>query len=490
MKKLLVTLTTILAGIALFMSCNNSAPGTAQQFDFDIEFSPFPPIDIDSNATPEQLASFAWNEFLALNWKSSFHENGKRDYPDTGWSYSQIFPDLTVWETYAHRTELRPYNDTMLPMDSSAPHYNYGVELTVAYRSSFKLWHNLDENNEIGSCNVYLGDENNRVLYQAKVNREEYEYILKNYPTYDSLKQAAVNTQALIQNPAEYYKTGAPCKYSSEKKIICLPCGGVPGPDGKPVTGAIEIKTAWRRATPPDFLNLTRYIIRNVIVYDKIGFYTIYANELWVLLGMHIIHKTQNYPDFIFATFEHEDLQNHEVANFTYTERDDSGNEISDRSYTDYPRLKPIPLVAKASTDFVHAKLSAINPNSPLNHYRLIGVQANPKKDTAEISRYLANYVIESDTTLGLFKGSGINNPHDGKPNTFYQGEMLTVSGCQGCHGAAQTNFGSDFSFLLESTSTFFPVKEPDGSFADNKLLKYKKAFSAIKERSNMGPAK
>ncbi|TWF41338.1 hypothetical protein FHW36_103142 [Chitinophaga polysaccharea] len=189
---------------------------------------------MDSNATPEKMAAFAWNEFLALNWESSYRLNGKRDYPNLNWSYKQLPAGLAVWETYAHRTELRPYNDMMQDFDNP-PHYSIGdVPIPNLLKTdSFKLFNNLDENNEIGSCDVFAYGKTLRVLYQAKVNREEYQYIHDHFKTKESLLAASTATSKLINNPDNYYKAGGPCNIT-EKGIICLPCGGNIDSSGHP----------------------------------------------------------------------------------------------------------------------------------------------------------------------------------------------------------------------------------------------------------------
>lgn len=476
MKKTVLVIAIILLGAVIFIRWNYFSP--IERRSFNIIFSPHPPKDLISSATPDQLVSFAWNEFLSLNWKSSYYENGKRDYPDTTWSYNLNFPDLTVWETYAHRTELRPNTDKMLPFDKP-PHYTYGIPIRPSGGAVFTLFNNLDEGNEIGSCNVYA-DKDLRVLYQAKVNRDEYQYILTNYPTKDSLRKARDSTLLLIGNAPANYNS---CNPMPGKMIITLPCGGAIGSDGNPVTGTIEVKTAWRPYNSSD--DVTHYITRNVITYSKRPGGTFYHNQRYVLLGMHIIHKTVSYPDFIFATFEHEDLQNPPQGQPHYSYRlldsTTNGHEIGP-FHTDYPRLRNIPFVIKQGNDYAQALIKAKNPNSPLSHYRLIGIQSDPEKDEALISKYLANYVIESDSSLGLFKGSGLDSPRNGGVNTFYKGRKLSISGCQGCHGVAQTKLGTDFSFLL---SGFEPVKAPDISSPENKLNKYIKEIKAMEARSN-----
>lgn len=62
-----------------------------------------PPHDVAAgrNANITQLAQFAWQEFLALNWKASM--TNYRGTPDATWTYSTPgpYPQLLVWQTYA-----------------------------------------------------------------------------------------------------------------------------------------------------------------------------------------------------------------------------------------------------------------------------------------------------------------------------------------------------------------------------------------------------
>src|SRR5437588_54023 len=66
------------------------------------------PPTTDSDA---QLAAFAWQQFLALCWQSDYNTTScSRGAPDTSWNFSMAYKQgqPLVWETYAHRSELRP----------------------------------------------------------------------------------------------------------------------------------------------------------------------------------------------------------------------------------------------------------------------------------------------------------------------------------------------------------------------------------------------
>jgi hypothetical protein len=191
---------------------------------------------------------------------------------------------------------------------------------------------------------------------------------------------------------------------------------------------------------------------------------------------MHIIHKTQNYPNFVFATWEHVDVQKQHMG---YVELDTSGNEISPL-IKDYPRLHPIPAVVDSSTAYVHRQLAKLNPNSVWQYYRLVGVQTNTTNDTSSFSYFLANYVIESDTPLAAFHGSGLGTPYNGQANSLYKGHGYTMGGCQGCHGVAQTKLGGDNSFLMDNIGK--PVDTPDVGSTRKKLSMFIRTLDKIKK--------
>ncbi len=435
---------------------------------YSITIAPLPPRDLSAGASPKQLAEFAWAEFFALNWKAAYtSQNLKRDTPDLTWSFKNPADSLVVWETYAHRTELRPYYGPMKPFNSR-PSYSYGKQIGPAPgpAASFNLFDNLDENNEIGSCNLYgrVTSGKPMVLYQAKVNAEEYNYIAgsNRFNTPDSLAKATARTKQNIATYNAYFRNGT-TTCACPPGVLCLPCGEA-APGGR--TGAIEVKSAWRQLTPQD--DASQFVTRTVLYYKPVittkrlpnGATTSdtvagYANGRFALIGLHIIHKTVNYPDFVFATWEHVGVEKQQMG---YQLLNGNGYP-SGPLQAPYARLHPISAVANQATAAAHRKLRGLNPKSAWLNYRLVGVQGTPTNDSTALNFFLANYVVESDRTLADFHGSGIGTPHDHKPNTLYKGQRLSVGGCQGCHGVAQGN-GTDFSFLLDNFRK--PVFAPD----------------------------
>ena len=480
-----------------------------------LKISAAPPPDLPSrSASLEDVAKFAWQEFLALNWKASVDPNhapsptNPRGTPDGTWNYSMptpVYPNPVVWQTYAQTTELRPNGPLTTPWNNlTYPKYSYQVPILVGSGSN-TLWNNLDEDSEIGSCDIYAHYANqaapkNLVLFQVKVNKDEYEYVRTAYGATQNLpvvlpgaKVPACPSNALlcnvqtavaknIVNPPYAYYPGAPSTCNCPPgKAICLPCGQL---GASPVTGAIEVKTAWRKLTPQD--NPAHFFTATAIYYDmnangKLAYY----NDTFGLVGMHIIHKTTNFPDFVFATFEQVDV---EGSGSDYVLLTNAGAQtgpfvpiVRQTGQTNRTQMHPVPPLLDQVTAKVRAQIVGLNKSTIWQYYRLTGVQgastdcpvtlpAGVKPNTQNCinyqnatqctaatlnpNYYMANFMVESDPLLNNFSGPGFANAAIFKgstcQNTVYANKIYDNGGCKGCHGAAQTNIGTDFSFLLD----------------------------------------
>ena len=180
---------------------------------FTLLLSPCVPHDVPAGpaATVAQLAVFAWQEFIALNWVAMDPgTTGIRGRPapdtDPNTGFLDIAPDasgnfpLLVWQTYRHKNELFPYAGKP-PIRLSTPilpTYRYATQPTPATGGpipSFTLFNNLDETSQIGLANMYAHATSEmqpratlppdaavpatgiRVAYEAKVNRAVFNYI-------------------------------------------------------------------------------------------------------------------------------------------------------------------------------------------------------------------------------------------------------------------------------------------------------------------------
>ncbi len=475
-----------------------------------IDIKSTPPKDVAANASLEDLGKFAWQQFLALSWKAGYPKT-QRGQPDPQWSYGMAgaFPELLTWQTYAQTTELRPN----APLKTAwaqlgIPQYSYQVPILKDPKNpnaKNNLWNNLDEDNEIGSCDTYgryksQSPPKQLVLYQVKVSRDEYEYVRVNYGATQNVGPGnpvgpggklsvaqALAAQSIATSPSHlYYSSGFPgnCGPCDAAKAICLPCGDAPQPTGGTYEGSIEVKSAWRMLQPGD--NKSRFFTTNALYYDlDAKNQLVYKNATFALIGIHIIHKTKNYPDFIFTTFEQVDVEaaDMEFILLNHNTGAQMGAPIPimrQTGQTDRTELHPVPPTLDAVTNQVHQQLTGLNPGTIWQYYRLTGVQGhpvncppsspgNPKLCLSsqnpvqcaglDPNYFMANFVVESDPSLNNFSGPGFGtNPFkDCKNIVTYstqsgvpQGHPMDMGGCKGCHGVAQTAFGTDFSFLLD----------------------------------------
>jgi hypothetical protein len=471
-----------------------------------------------------KLAVFAWQQFLALSWQSNYNSTThSRGTPDANWDYAKQYKagQPLVWETYAHKSELRPYG---VPLDkpfNKAPEYIFDFATTPISPMNgarFDLFNNLDEDNEIGSCDVYHGNglpsTQPLVLYQAKVNQSEYDYIKSQFgkdqyvgPSTDKNGQPILGgalSQAQAANANSIKTNKAPAANG-----INLPAG-----DNNGGEGAIEIKTAFLLVTPENSAALKGFFQTQAIYYkmDDQGKYY-YYNGTFALLSIHVIHKTVSYPDFIFTSFEHVSLSK---MGFQYILTTPLAMEFPGSNFNPFHavppsgaltgtqfgvrqpiirqsgntpisngQLYPIPETLERVTKTVHSQLAKLNPNSVWLNYRLMGVQANITEkwalhsaEGAGPNHFMANFVVESDAFLGNFFGPGFGtNPfptgeaappippntkgNQNGDNVLYKGKTYNMGGCKGCHGVAQTSSGTDFSFLLDFGANK-PVITPD----------------------------
>ncbi len=435
--------------------------------------SPDVPHDVTTgpNTSIQDLAIFAWSEFIALNWVAMDPATtGMRGRPacspcsgsEVNADFLSIKPDsdgsfpLLVWHTYQHKNELFPANGHTAPsFDSAAPLYIYSsppgqgtsfpLQVTqTATSASFTLFNNLDETSEIGSCQMFAHDTTLRVAYEAKANRALFDYVNNNGLTACTSGTSATCptlTAARNKTAAALAQFGGIC--SADKSIVSLPCGDAQtlGDGGE---GAIEVKAAWRQLTPQE-VQSGRFFMRKVIYYTGTGGTpSVFNNAVYGLVGLHIIHKTKTFPAFVFATWEQVD--NYDDATDQNTE-DLTFIETGSTTPSPVTRMHPIHSQIPPVNDAVHAAFTAQDPTTVWQYYKLVGVQATPPpspippstdRTDAAAYFYLSNIVVETDPFLQNFSSGAVLN-----------GNTFNVGGCQGCHGLAGQAAGGDMSVLV-----------------------------------------
>lgn len=429
-------------------------------------------------ANGADLAVFAWQHFVALNWESA-----NRGQPDPTKNFFET-PKLPVWSSYKHRNEQFPA--TLQPNGdfNSAPAYNYANVVgpcDAATDTNPNEYVNLDEASQLGLDYVFAKPsgavDDHQILFEAKVNESYFTYIVDNglYDTTNENTYQAVNSADLASYGA-ICQTTEPDRCSQEitgpttpPAGYCLPCDDASAGN----EGTIHVKAAWRKLTDIE-VSSGHYLTAPVVLYQlapadgdappedhpKVC-YSNAANETWGLVGLHIIHKTQQFPAFMFASWEH--VEN-ETSGLTYENTAEGGPEGTVGERLPWNRAvhggNSLPSSdIEAINTCTQSAIKAGSTNSIWQYYQLVGVQGTPvdfgEQTTDLPDYYLANNVIESNDFFQSFSGnSGKYSATGGGaagtsvgPNVTIGGQDVNGGGCQGCHGNAQ-RAGTDMSFL------------------------------------------
>ncbi|HMC29507.1 MAG TPA: hypothetical protein VKL99_01635 [Candidatus Angelobacter sp.] len=250
------------------------------------------PFEVPGKAgdhNPPEFYLFSWEEFFALNWPATVPTGQPplRGVPDTDKTIGDSGP--RVWETWKSDFELFPaqpgYPGKIIqptPWNSwDQPEPVCGAEHPAA---GAKLLPLLAKGESVipGGVNQAMGgplvDQHLQyVRYEIRVNETEYNetkdkqwFLRKNLSTYPK--------------PRNEFSSSHPGHY-----------------------GPIEIKASWRiltdaeaNATPPRF-----YMSKAWVVDPK---HPTHCTQVTVgLVGLHIAHKTEQFPAWVWSTFEQVD---------------------------------------------------------------------------------------------------------------------------------------------------------------------------------------
>ena len=376
---------------------------------------------------------FGWQLFIALNWpaRGAGEPDPGKPFGNAG-DYSSV-----VWQTYKNGLEV--FGDTQPTAwgTKSDPH----LELNSAVLIDTFLEADLQSDNN------WLTDQDGQVVrYEIRMNADEFHYIIKN----DLWHQEGIY---------KFVKDGPGISLPSQKSEF----GNV---------GAIETKAAWRIIPEARRAYFEQnYKVAHAKVYDP-------DTKTWkdrdvALVGLHIIKKTPNSPQWVWATFEHKDNapvedDPHKAAktwNFYNPSAPADYKPNWDRPPSALtPRSTPVQVVrvkqpnaddADAITinDAMHRLIAARFPRSVWLNYDLVSVQwpvepMNPKPDPKVQKalpsgqprpRVLANTTMESyqqtkfsDGAAGM--GPGATNDQGPETPQSVATADLGKSSCISCH--------------------------------------------------------
>ncbi|HKP75828.1 MAG TPA: hypothetical protein VJT67_09825, partial [Longimicrobiaceae bacterium] len=390
-------------------------------------------------ATQTRFDAFSWQSFVALNWPADSAGN-----PLPG-SFTDNPAAPRVWEGWTNAAVLFWGNGATAPCATQLRSGGPGarrVLMQMAKNGQIVNPH-ADFDEAVGGP---LLDRNlNFAVFEKMISPDEVQY-LRDSSLVTVAGQEAIDT---VNFPPGLY---------ADKKLMT---GGR--------VGSMEVKAAWRILTPQD--DSTHFYHQQALIAvpaENSSTGQAFCIQATIgLVGLHIIHKTQDFPAWVWSTFEQEDNAptctgsgSCGDANVKYsfynaacttcqvnTPLRDSAF-LADSSFkwntsppygsayavngqygSQITRTQPV----YVPTDSMNAMWRAKFGNSVWRHYRLIGSQWQaimpgfPKSDTSEAPPILGNSALESF--------------------------IPDQSNCIGCHTFATTagtpaKF-ADFSFLL-----------------------------------------
>jgi hypothetical protein len=274
------------------------------------------------DATPEQAAAFAWQEFIALNWPATRQKGqlGDRDTPSATCAFSDPACDgPTVWETFRGKVEIFPGRGNPPGYNKRAVHGAFGYDAKPQYKYADRVpacdaaqeseptpWVNVDETDQIALDNMYAGivprsaspgnSAPKLIRFLAKANRSLYDYVAANSsPTDRSLQWWRAIPMPVVDRTKTFLASLKRSPPAGSKSMVSLPFG------------TVEIKAGWRPLSKAEAAS-GRFHVRPVRFYEKAGGGGFcWRNADWGLVALHIIQKTPSAPHFIYATFEQAD---------------------------------------------------------------------------------------------------------------------------------------------------------------------------------------
>ncbi|HYC91662.1 MAG TPA: hypothetical protein VEO54_20760 [Thermoanaerobaculia bacterium] len=415
-----------------------------QQMPPGYNFVPYIPpeaIDIAGATTRTPMAEdHAWALFVALNWPAP--QNGKYNgVPDRnnviggrtagGEDVPAAPAGPTVWQTYMDT------NDLFLPGAAKPASFDAKQSIPAPCKSVARDGHRVLRMTEKVSDvlqsiheanpNVRLIAQNGKeVWYEVRVNRAYYDYVVNN---------------------------GLYNSNNRKGKKISFPAGSSTGRG----EGAIRVKAAWMEITDRA---QARYLYTSEALLYSPKTSRCRAATMG-LVGLHIVHKTETFPSWVWATFEHvynapdvADVQSGQVTvpppGFWFYDPKCKDCLWNQPPLNNDPHPRPTqvvrypPVVSSGSTNrealntSFSAALRQLGSANVWQYYGLVDAQWGLASGTPEDVLCLTNATMETYIQCG---SSPIERP----------GQQATnVQGCMACHSQAKK---TDFDFQLLKAS-------------------------------------
>jgi len=400
----------------------------------------------DTSLSPEKARpffdSFSWQSFIALNWPAAKGVRGVPDQPDNPKVF-QSAPNGTpvVWGTYKDSFDLfgqgdqrpSPWESMQSPV-AECPDKPDAPKVFARLSKGDSVLQDLNE-----AFSFPLIDQNkNYVWYEVRYNKAFYNFVR-------GTDNAPKTWLYLLGNlaPAE---------------PVSMPVSTAPD-----IVGAMMIKAAWREITPAD--DQSRYYVVQAEVMDPVTKKCV--PKSMALVGLHIVQKLTDFPEWIWSTFEQVDNVQRgpgstpatPISFNNGTDNPQTVNGFANRPTKKAPiiipkdertpvqvtRLNPIPTTpAGASTVDLNAAYAQALQGTVWSHYELVETQW--PSDPGNFKTMEAGGVYPANCGAA-FPANGVTNT---TMETYFQAASDAAgaggNSCMSCHYRAGQ---SDFSWGL-----------------------------------------
>lgn len=324
----------------------------------------------------------AWQSFIGLNWLADPKHNGAPK-PGAGADTFGQPGDLSpvVWQTY------KDYHEVFQPQAAKPAAWNTPKPVpqacqALADQPAFAaVFLDSDDTRQAAPAhgpNWLASASGQLVWYEMLMSEDEFNYVVGN--GYFAAEQQLAAVEA--------------------GKHIDLPRGGFGGP-----LGSIELKAAWLAIESPEDYNT--YKVTQGFIYNSVA--DTCETSYLALVGLHILHKTQTQPQWVWATFEHignaPDAGQSPSDNYVFYSPDCRSHAIAEACNPDTPttsctantppayepvseicpaygiqvdRIQPIPDTSvnpvRSLNAYVQQQIKDANADSVWQHYQLVNV--------------------------------------------------------------------------------------------------------------------
>jgi len=420
--------------VALLAACTGTAPeSTATQAPAkpaaapQIALSSTPPSDLPANGSQADAVTYAWQQFVALNWPALA---GSRGVPDTSKTIGQ--PGDVVWHTWKTPDEI------FYPNGQAPPPWNqYGGQLPPqctsigAKPTNFVLQRTTKVPGNINNQAIETAKEAvGGTLTDQHANLARYEV---------RLNQTIFNAIVTMQ----YYTVQA---QDNASEISFSP-------------GVMEVKASWRQMTSADPPSVTsRYFTQTAWIYTP-PFGTNPATCVMGtvgLVGLHITQKTTTLPQWTWATFEQIDNVPPGAAGYTGgfsfnnpscpasncpPNQSTEKNGVPTGVPTQVARIVPIGSAAAAANPTWQQALAKAVAGSVFQYYQLIDIQWPQTPSRFPVGN--PTPLLLANTTMETY---------------------VAESSCINCHFTARTQsnkLSSDYTFMLAEAQPSSATSKP-----------------------------